>query len=416
MAEVRCPHCGAENREQARFCSACGAQITPKIQPNPTTPLPYDDSQGVKLIGRYQLISELGRGGYGAVYRGWDIQLNRPIAIKVNLDAQPESQRQFVREASILSYLSHPNLVRVTDHFAVPGEGQYLIMDFIEGEDIYQILKRLKKIPLELALGWSRQILDALEYLHSLEPPVIHRDIKPANIRITPDNHVILVDFGLVKIFQPAIPTTHGARGVSPGYAPPEQYGHGATDARSDIYAYCATLYHMVTGRKPLESVLRSPDRQVEPAYTLVAGMPRYISDAIEVGMAIEPSHRFSTIKELSRALKFDQPGFKRQPPVIHRAPEAIVPPYSPDISRQKPIALVKSKAKPRYLKLAVIGVGIAALLVVLGLVLAGVSYYQVQLSAQATYQTNVRASAVEAVNATHTAQASQQLQATLSP
>ncbi|MCZ7674264.1 MAG: protein kinase [Chloroflexi bacterium] len=92
------------------------------------------------------------------------------------------------------------------------------------------------------------QIADALAYLHRQEPPIIHRDIKPANIRITADDHVFLVDFGLVKVYDHKLRTTIGARAVTPGYSPPEQYGQGNTDARTDVYALAATLYTMLTG------------------------------------------------------------------------------------------------------------------------------------------------------------------------
>ena len=342
MPGVFCPQCGSDNREQARFCSICGAVLKPDMPMPPQDPLAkkagnlprysfekegsghlpcagnieiagkqhfvHETATGTVLMGRYRILSELGRGGYGAVYRAWDIHLNKAIALKENLDATPDAQRQFGREASILAQLSHPNLVRVTDHFAISGEGQYLVMDYVEGEDIEALIKRQGTIPLDQALAWCTQVMDALEYLHSRQPQVLHRDIKPANIRITPDGHALLVDFGLVKIYVPEIPTTHGARGVSPGYAPPEQYGKGKTDVRSDLYSLSATLYHMLTGQKPLESVLRSPERPVTPAHLLVQQIPYHISMAIQTGMAIEPDQRYRSIQELRTALLTEAP------------------------------------------------------------------------------------------------------------
>lgn len=415
MPRVFCPQCGSDNREQARFCSVCGATL--KLKTSGEERNSHEAVTGLVLLGRYRILSELGRGGYGAVYRAWDIHLNKAVAIKENLDTTPEAQRQFGREASILAHLSHPNLVRVTDHFAIPGEGQYLVMDFVEGEDIDTIIKRQGAIPLEPALAWSYQVLDAIEYLHSRHPQVLHRDIKPANIRITPDGHAILVDFGLVKIYVPDVPTTHGARGVSPGYAPPEQYGKGKTDVRSDMYSFCATLYHILTGQKPMESVLRSPERQIPPAHILVSQVPYHISMAIQIGMAIEPDLRFFSVSDLRMALQAEQPSKNQSIPVTQLvSASAKINEPATSVPIQAPISLTKSKPKARSLKLAVIIIASLVVIGIIGLFLTGVSYYQMQLSSQATYDANVRASAVEVVNATHTAQAIMRSQSTPSP
>ncbi len=165
---------------------------------------------GQVLNNRYRIVRLLGQGGFGAVYRAWDTNLNRPCALKENLDTSPEAQRQFTREATVLANLSHPNLPRVTDHFIVPGQGQYLVMDFVEGEDMASLLQKQGAFTLEQALPWILQVAEALSYLHSRTPPVVHRDVKPANIRITPEGKAMLVDFGLVKLFDPHLHTTVG--------------------------------------------------------------------------------------------------------------------------------------------------------------------------------------------------------------
>lgn len=167
--------------------------------------------QGQLLNNRYRTVKLLGQGGFGAVYKAWDINLNKACAVKENLDTSPEAQRQFAREATVLANLSHPNLPRVTDHFSLPGQGQYLVMDYVEGEDLESLQQRLGTVPPGQAIQWVTQVADALTYLHTQRPPVLHRDLKPANIRVTPGGRAMLVDFGLVKIYDPSLRTTMGA-------------------------------------------------------------------------------------------------------------------------------------------------------------------------------------------------------------
>jgi serine/threonine protein kinase len=217
---------------------------------------------GRVLNGRYRIDALLGQGGMGAVYRAWDLELETAVAVKENLaplgHGTAEAERQFEREAHILDNLSHPNLPRVTDHFFVPAQGQYLVMDFVEGEDLQARLERGRRMSEPEVLAWAAQICSALAYLHSQAQPIIHHDVKPANIKIRPDGKAMLVDFGIAGVNDPALSATGGGGGkvVTPGYSPPEQYG-GVTDARSDIYALGATLYHVLTGRKPPPSPQR---------------------------------------------------------------------------------------------------------------------------------------------------------------
>jgi len=252
---------------------------------------------------RYRIVTELGQGGFGAVYRAWDINLNKPCAVKENLATAPEAQRQFKREASVLANLTHPNLPRVIDHFSLPGEGQYLVMDFVDGEDLATVVEREKSVSTEKALNWINQVADALIYMHKQKQAVIHRDIKPANIRLTPDGNAMLVDFGLVKFYDPSQRTTMGARAITPGYAPPEQYGHGRTDARTDIYALGATLYILLTGQEPLESVIRVTGKVLLPVHNIKPSIPAHIGKAIEKAMSLEPDQRFQNVAEFKAAI-----------------------------------------------------------------------------------------------------------------
>jgi serine/threonine protein kinase len=265
---------------------------------------------------RYRIDALLGQGGMGAVYRAWDLSLNMPVAIKENLDASPEAQKQFGREAQILARLSHPNLPRVTDYFFISGQGQYLVMDFVEGEDLATMLNRLGALPEPQVLYWVSQVCDALAYLHSQPSPIIHRDIKPANIKIGPNGRAMLVDFGIAKVYDRYLATTIGAKAVTPGYSPPEQYGGGTTDARSDIYALGATLYHLLTGRQPPESVQRAVG---SAAICLPRQLNRQISpmaeQAILKAIEVATDRRFQNVDELRAALTQPRRDAVAQPP-----------------------------------------------------------------------------------------------------
>ena len=233
------------------------------------------------------------------------------MAIKENLDASPEAQAQFGEEARLLARLSHPNLPRVSDYFTLPGQGEYLVMDFVEGEDLEETLARATAqvnptghLSPQLALPWILQVCDALNYLHNQSPPVIHRDVKPANIKITPEGRAVLVDFGIAKRFDPTHTTLARARAVTPGYSPRNSIWGAPTDARSDLYALGATLYHIFTGQQPPESVQRVAGnaaaldlRQLNP------GIHPALEQVILRAMAIPMDRRYQSASELKSAL-----------------------------------------------------------------------------------------------------------------
>lgn len=266
---------------------------------------------------RYRVDALLGQGGMGAVYKAWDLTLNFPVAIKENLDYSDEAKKQFIHEAQIVARLSHPSLPRVIDYFFVVEQGQYLVMDYVEGEDLDSMLNRLGALPEPQVLSWITQICDALAYLHSQPSPIIHRDIKPANIKVRPDGRAVLVDFGIAKVYDPHLVTTIGAKAVTPGYSPPEQYGGSPTDTRSDIYALGATLYHLLTGQKPPESVQRAVGGAT---IVLPRNINQQISPLVEqvVLKAIEVAteRRFQSVNELRSALvQPPSPATISQPP-----------------------------------------------------------------------------------------------------
>jgi formylglycine-generating enzyme required for sulfatase activity/predicted Ser/Thr protein kinase len=260
---------------------------------------------GTKLFDRYRIVKALNQGGFGAIYHAWDTALGRPCALKENLDTSEEARRQFEREAKILANLSHPNLPRVTDYFFVPAQGQYLVMDFVEGQDLQNKLEQHgMPLPEVQVLTWIEQVCDALEYLHAQTPPIIHRDVKPANIQITPDGRVVLVDFGIAKLYDPGLKTTHGARAVTPGFSPHEQYGQDTTDARSDIYALGATLYTLLTAQEPPESIQRVVRDPLIPAEQLNPALSASTLAALERALRLDPEKRFQRAADFKTALR----------------------------------------------------------------------------------------------------------------
>ncbi|MBI4772322.1 MAG: serine/threonine protein kinase, partial [Chloroflexi bacterium] len=257
------------------------------------------------LRDRYRVREELGHGGMGAVYRALDENLGVEVAIKENLFSTPEAERQFKREATLLASLRHPHLPRVTDHFVIPGQGQYLVMDFIPGEDAKQRLDRAQgPLPEADVIRWAREILDALNFLHSRQPPIVHRDIKPGNLKITPDGRAVLVDFGLAKIHDTSRSTTVGAKSLTPGFAPPEQYGLGRTDPRTDIYSLGATLYTLLTHHVPADSLERAMGQQkLIPIRDLSPRVSPQVAEFIEHALAVKPEERLADAAEFSAAL-----------------------------------------------------------------------------------------------------------------
>lgn len=260
--------------------------------------------RGTLLHKRYRIVEILGQGGMGSVYRAVDENLGVDVAVKENLFTTDEYARQFRLEAVILANLRHPNLPRVSDHFAVGDQGQYLVMDFIEGEDLRQRMERMGTITEDDAVMVGAAMCDALSFLHTRKPPILHRDIKPGNVKITPDGHIFLVDFGLAKLVQGGQATTTGARAMTPGYSPPEQYGTARTDPRTDIYSLGATLYAALCGMIPEDGLARAMDNaQLTPLRKRNPKTSRRLAAAIERAMAVDPADRFQTAEDFKKAL-----------------------------------------------------------------------------------------------------------------
>jgi formylglycine-generating enzyme required for sulfatase activity len=322
-------------------------------------------TQGQVLNNRYRIVKLLGQGGYGAVYRAWDLNFELVCAIKENFETTPEAQRQFLREARLLHVLRHPNLPQVKDYFIIAGQGQYLVMDFVEGQDLEELRAAVSgALPEAQALNWVGQVCDALDYLHHQTPPVIHRDIKPANIKITPAGQAMLVDFGIAKTYDPSLRTTLGARAVTPGYSPFEQYGTGVTDARTDLYALGATLYALLTGQEPPEA----PQRVVRDPLIPPRQFNHAISPAIETALMralqIDPQARFQTAAEFKAVINKRLSVVGNQQMAVVNQPSTVL---TPAASALAPAAVAPSVSHPaRSFPWKWLGLG-AGLLVGLG-------------------------------------------------
>lgn len=329
--------------------------------------------QGTLLNNRYRIIDILGQGGMGSVYRAMDENLGVEVAVKENLFTTDEYSRQFRLEAVILASLRHTNLPRVTDHYVIEGVGQYLVMDYIEGEDLRQRMERLGNISEEDAILIGAAMADALAYLHSRKPPVLHRDIKPGNVKITPEGHVYLVDFGLAKLIQGSQTTTTGARAMTPGYSPPEQYGTARTDPRSDIYSLGATLYAALTGVIPEDGLARVMDNlQLTPLRKHNTAISRRLAAAIEKAMEAYPDDRYQHAEEFRRDLL--KASSKTQRLIDLDLNISVTPPPSsenptenaeggssdPGSARKNSLTSVSTRAKRRFRKAASSGVWIA--------------------------------------------------------
>lgn len=279
---------------------------------------------GSILRHRYRIEGVLGQGGMGAVYKAFDINLGVGAAVKENLFTTEEYARQFRREATILASLRHPNLPRVTDHFVIEGEGQYLVMDFIQGVDLRERLEREGPIPEEECLPWFLEISDALAYLHSRTPPILHRDIKPGNIKVMPDGRAMLVDFGLAKVVEQGNATTTGAKAMTPGFSPPEQYGTGRTDPRTDVYSLAATIYAGLTATIPEDSLERAMGREeLTPLRKRNPDITPALAKVVTKALHVDPAQRYQTIGEMALALnsatRAGQPTLVRNYPNLER-------------------------------------------------------------------------------------------------
>ncbi|MEO6334428.1 MAG: serine/threonine-protein kinase [Pyrinomonadaceae bacterium] len=274
---------------------------------------------GTILQGRFLIEDKIGMGGMGAVYRAIDQKFGSVVAVKETFYGDRELGEAFEREARLLNGLHHPIFPHVSDYFTENG-GNFLVMEYIEGEDLSEIIRRGEAFAVNTVLGWTLDILDGLDYLHSREPPIIHRDIKPNNLKLTSRGKIVLLDFGMAKETSQNTLDAKSVFGYSRRYSPLEQIEGTGTDPRSDIFSLGASVYHLLTGEPPVDVLARAsaivagrPDPLVSVS-SINPDVSESVAAILNAALALNAEKRFESARAMSNALEYAIDGI----PVSH--------------------------------------------------------------------------------------------------
>lgn len=251
---------------------------------------------GKIINGKYKIVEKLGTGGSGEVYKAYHLNLQTPWALKFISSMEDCAQN----ELEILRNLNHPAFPRLVD--VIVEEGQtVLIFDYYEGLTLQKVIEQYGPVDEQRARNMAEQILDALSYLHGCSPePIIYRDLKPSNLMLLPDDSIRLIDFGTARLFKHENADDTVYLGT-PGYAAPEQYGAAQTDVRTDIYNFGMTMFHLVTGKHPLQC----SESQREQILGM-AGVSQQFASVMLRCVSANPQERYSFIAEIKKDLKDD--------------------------------------------------------------------------------------------------------------
>jgi predicted Ser/Thr protein kinase len=321
---VTCPHCGAPNHDGARFCGGCGRATSatePSRAGNQPAPPGARDLHGREIAGRYRIVSLLGEGGMGAVYRGEQISLKRKCAIKLlkpELSADPGLVRRFNAEAELVAKLSHPNVVNIYD-FGQDVDGTlFIAMEYIEGRSLRAAMNSDGPLPARRAVAIAAQVASSLTDAHA--HGIVHRDLKPDNVMLTERGRekdvVRVLDFGIAKLRDEGKNTVQqmtqaGDLVGTPQYMAPEQIRGDRVDGRTDVYALGAMLYEMVTGRLPFEgptvmAILSKHLTETPPspgARRPELGIPPALDALVMASLAKDPGARVQSMEEVGERL-----------------------------------------------------------------------------------------------------------------
>ncbi len=277
-----------------------------------------NDTLTGKTIGKYEIIEKLGRGGMAEVYKGYQKNLDRYVAIKLMhsfLISEQDFLKRFQQEARAMAALNHPNIVGVYDFDQYQEDTYYLVMEYVDGgtlkDKLETLTKNKERLPLETSIRIVREVADALAYAHRRN--MIHRDIKPANIMLDKDSgRALLTDFGIVKLVggQTMGYTATGALIGTPAYMSPEQALGQSGDERADIYSLGVLLFQMMTGQLPYEAdtplavVMKHVNSPTPLPVTFNPEIPDALQAVIVKAMAKIPDDRYATAAELAAALR----------------------------------------------------------------------------------------------------------------
>ncbi|MFL5690724.1 MAG: serine/threonine protein kinase [Ktedonobacteraceae bacterium] len=312
-------------------------------------------SIGTVLRDRYVVEDLLGKGGFGAVYLVRDKRVKGNLfALKEMIDSSKQERARFAFECQVLTRLDSPALPRVYRVFEDDKNNRaYMLMDYIEGPNLETLRQKQpdRRFSLSKVMSMMAPIINAVEYLHHQQPPIIHRDIKPANI-IVPNtgDTAVLVDFGIAKEFDPDSTTT-AVRRCSPGYGAPEQYSRG-TNTRTDIYGLGATFYTLLTGFVPEDAFYRMTQMgsrgidPLEPVNKLVPTIPLPVAEAIHKAMSINVADRYASVEQFWQALNAYPGGEKAAAAIMEP-----VTPIPPLLMSQADIADMKTETSAPQLQ-----------------------------------------------------------------
>lgn len=226
-----------------------------------------DSDQNSSWFDRYKWCEPIAQGGMGVVYLAEDKGNGNARCVIKQLrsdsespDEMQEGTRLFKREVDMLRSLDHPGIVRFFDYHSSEDGKYFLVMEHIQGNNLETIIQNYGPFSPDDAVKVGIQICEVLEYLHEQNPPIIYRDLKPSNLMLTPDGQIVFIDFGIARVFMPKQSAT---RVVTAGYSPPEQY-FGKPETRSDLYAFGATMAHLLTGVRPRPLLPSIPSQKVE--------------------------------------------------------------------------------------------------------------------------------------------------------
>jgi len=261
-----------------------------------------------QTVGKYRIVSRLGRGGMGTVYKAVDESLDREVAIKVlNPDlGDPEILRRFRAEAMTLARLNHPNIATLYE-FAQHEDDLLMVMEFVRGETFDRVSDRFGPLPFDRAATLCSQVLDALGHAHRAN--IVHRDLKPANLMVTDSGLVKVMDFGIARVAGTEHLTTDGYMMGTPAYMAPEQVMGNEVDGRADLYSMGVVLYRLLTANLPFkaETAIAMAQKQIKdpptPLRQFRAELPSWCQDILDRALAKAPGDRFQTAEEFRAAL-----------------------------------------------------------------------------------------------------------------